>query len=139
MSLNFPHMRILQKALSGILMPQFFQPQHQIITIQSFFLFYCYSTLFNDSTISIFFSFWCINRLTIMETPTVSSPLYRKLIGLTFLPNITASTFTVKIIYLCRKIISHMAAVLYYEYLIVFNFVCVKISPYIFFFNELIR
>ena len=53
-----------------------------------------------------------------MENPTVSSPLYRKLIGLMFLPNITASTFTVKIIYLCRKIISHMAAVLYYDCLL---------------------
>ena len=63
-----------------------------------------YSTLFRDSTISIFFNFWCINRFTIMENPIVSSPQYRKLTGLIFLPNITASTSTVRIIYLCKKI-----------------------------------
>ena len=57
-----------------------------------------YSTDFSDSTISIFFSFQCINRFTTAEKIQVITAQYKKLTGRIFLPNITASTSTVTII-----------------------------------------
>lgn len=59
--------------------------------------FHTYSTLFSDSTISIFFNLKCITIFTKTEKPHVKRPLYKKLTGLIFLPNITASTSTVVI------------------------------------------
>lgn len=65
------------------------------------FTFYAfYSTLFSDSTMSIVFSLKCITPFTTMEKILVRIALYKKLIGLMLLPNITASTSTVVITYL---------------------------------------
>ena len=57
-----------------------------------------YSTDFSDSTMSIFFSFLCINTFITTEKIQVITAQYTKLSGAMFLPNMTASTSTVTMI-----------------------------------------